>query len=94
MNLHLHAKTGGASDPGMQRRVEPRRHEGHEGAEKSWAGGVRIGMAHYFLWADTVRSAAALVLDPSPGRAAYQVLADLILAGWRPTAEPSPDSRI
>ena len=28
------------------------------------------------------------------GYVAYQVIADLILAGWRPTGKPHPDSRI
>jgi hypothetical protein len=28
------------------------------------------------------------------GYVAYEVLADLVLAGWRPTAEPDPSSKI
>jgi hypothetical protein len=28
------------------------------------------------------------------GYVAYQVLADLVLAGWRPSAEAHPDSRV
>lgn len=28
------------------------------------------------------------------GYVAYEVLADLILAGWRPSAEPHPDSTL
>jgi len=28
------------------------------------------------------------------GYVAYQVLADLVLAGWRPAAEPHPQSRL
>jgi len=28
------------------------------------------------------------------GYVAYQVLADMILAGWRPSGEPHPDSKL
>lgn len=28
------------------------------------------------------------------GYVAYEVIADLVLAGWRPSAEPHPDSRV
>lgn len=28
------------------------------------------------------------------GYVAYEVLADLVLAGWRPSAEPNPDSQL
>ncbi len=28
------------------------------------------------------------------GYVAYQVLADLVLAGWRPSAEPGPGSKL